>query len=118
MRRARARVSTGFIDSAGFLDRLLVGTDGISNAANIAGLGLLIWGVRSEAHLGLAGASLGALLLLVVSTTAWVAWIVFRTVGYRPGAFGSLVVMGIAGGALASFCGRSWSRPKRSCARA
>jgi hypothetical protein len=28
--------------SVGLLDRLLVGTDGISSAANIAGLGLLI----------------------------------------------------------------------------
>ena len=89
--------------SSGFFDRLLVGTDGISNAANIVGMGLVIWGVTSEAHLGLAGASLAALLLLVVATMAWMSWILFRTVGHRPGAFVALVVMGTAGGALASF---------------
>ncbi|HXW78180.1 MAG TPA: histidine kinase [Acidimicrobiales bacterium] len=88
---------------ASLLDRLLVGTDGISNASNIAGLGLLIWGVTSGAHPGLAGASLAVLLLLVLASGAWVAWIVFRSLGYRPGAFGALVVMGAAGGALASF---------------
>ncbi len=89
--------------SSGFFDRLVVGTDGISNAANIVGMGLVIWGVTSEAHLGLAGASLAALLLLVLATMAWMSWILFRTVGYRPGAFAALVVMGTAGGALASF---------------
>ena len=61
--------------SSGFFDRLVVGTDGISNAANIVGMGLVIWGVTSEAHLGLAGASLAALLLLVVATMAWMSWI-------------------------------------------
>ncbi len=61
----------------GLFDRLVIGTDGISNASNIAGLGLLVWGVRSEAHPGLAGASLAPLLLLIAAVGAWLAWIAF-----------------------------------------
>jgi signal transduction histidine kinase len=87
----------------GLFDRLVIGTDGISNASNIAGLGLLVWGVRSEAHPGLAGASLAPLLLLIAAVGAWLAWIAFRATGYRHGAFACLVVMGVAGGALASY---------------
>lgn len=70
---------------------------------NLSALALLIWGVTSEAHPGLAGARLAALVLLVAAASGWVAWVRTGTDLSRWWVPTSVAVMGLAGGALAVF---------------
>lgn len=77
--------------------------DSIGSAANLGGLGLLVWGLTSETRLGAHGTGLLALVLLVTATVAWVAWTVLRLLGHRRAALWAMVTMGCAGAALAPF---------------
>ena len=72
-------------------------------ATNLASLGLLVWGVTTEAHLGLGGRHLVALIALILATAGWVVW-VFNGFIYpsRP-AWTALSLFGLAGGVLTAF---------------
>lgn len=71
---------------------------------NLGGLCLLTWGVIGEAHPGLAGSRLAALLLIIAADCGWLLWTYtrFREVN-TPVMFAGLMVMTLAGGALTSF---------------
>lgn len=75
----------------------------LSVAINLASLGLLVWGVTTEAHLGLGGRHLVALIALVIATAAWIVWVMTGfTTPARP-TWASLGVFGLAGGVLTAF---------------
>jgi signal transduction histidine kinase len=80
--------------------------DPLVNAFNLAGLGLLTWGVTSEAHLGLGGSHLAALLLLIAAVSSWLAW---TFIGFRPGRtpikVAILLIGAGCGGVLIHFAG-------------
>ena len=80
-----------------------VGQTPLVTALNVAGLGLLVWGVIQQGHLGLSGAHLAATLLLVSAVTAWFLWLGTRSTGAEPVARVGLLAMAAAGGALAAF---------------
>lgn len=71
------------------------------NAFNLAGLGLLTWGITSGAHLGLGGSHLAALLLLIAAVASWLGW---SLIGFRPGhvrvKVALLVIGAVSGGVL------------------
>jgi signal transduction histidine kinase len=70
---------------------------------NLASLGLLVWGATTEAHVGLGGRHLVALIALVVAAAAWVVWVMTGfTHPSRPTAM-SLTTFGVAGGVLTAF---------------
>ena len=48
---------------------------------NLAGLALLLWAIITEAHLGLGGGHLAALILLVLAVAGWIGWVWNR---YHP----------------------------------
>ena len=78
----------------------------LSGAITVAGLGLLAWGVTAEAHLGLGGSHLAALLLLVAACAGWLGWTAVRRserVRGRASAAMTIGVMAAAGGALVPF---------------
>ena len=78
----------------------------LSGAITVAGLGLLAWGVTAEAHLGLGGSHLAALLLLVAACTGWLGWTAVRRSEQprgRASAAMTIGVMAAAGGALVPF---------------
>jgi signal transduction histidine kinase len=70
---------------------------------NLAGLALLVWSIIAEAHLGLGGAHLAALVLLLLAVAGWIGWVWsrFRPVCRRTAV--CLTVMALAGGALMAF---------------
>jgi signal transduction histidine kinase len=73
-------------------------------AINLVGLGLLTLGTSGEAHPGLAGRHLAALLLLVGAVGAWVVWAHTRFRPARPQVtFSSIAAMTLSGGALTAF---------------
>jgi len=75
----------------------------LAGALNVVSLGLLAWGITSEAHPGGRGPHLAALVLLAGAAAAWLAWMALRS-GPRPGtAVVPLAAMALAGGALAGF---------------
>ncbi|MGH9093640.1 MAG: sensor histidine kinase, partial [Acidimicrobiales bacterium] len=75
----------------------------LSAGLNLAGLALLVWGITTEAHLGLGGDHLIALLLLVVAVAGWVGWLVTRVRPVPHVAPISLAVMALAGGSMTVF---------------
>jgi signal transduction histidine kinase len=70
---------------------------------NLLSLGLLVWGVTTEAHLGLGGRHVWALIALVLATAGWVGWLACRYLDRPATARPALVLMGLAGGALTPF---------------
>lgn len=70
---------------------------------NLACLGLLVWGLVSQAHVGTGGRHLAAAVLLAVAGCSWVVWVAGRTRKDRRYVLAPLAVMAIAGGALANF---------------
>lgn len=76
----------------------------LANGLTLAGLGLLVFGVVT----GIPGADtsqqkLAAALLLVVAAFAWVGWVLVRNSGSEAALAVCLVVIAVAGGALAAF---------------
>jgi signal transduction histidine kinase len=75
----------------------------LANGLTLAGLGLLVYGViRGIPSTDTSGQKLAAALLLVVAALAWVAWIALRNSGHEVALFLSLLVVAVAGGALAA----------------
>ena len=72
-------------------------------AMNLAGLGALVYGITTEAHLGLGGRHLAASILLLAATVGWCGWIVGRLRGLPRLSFVSLSTFALAGGALTAF---------------
>jgi signal transduction histidine kinase len=75
----------------------------LARAINLASLGLLVWGITSEARPGLGGPHLAALILLIAAVGGWLSWTVTRQ---RPAdwpGLAALAVMALAGGALVVF---------------
>jgi signal transduction histidine kinase len=72
-------------------------------AINLVGLGLLVSGLTSEAHLGLGGSHLAALLLFGAAVAGWLGWTATRVWRFRHLTLPSLGLMALAGGALATF---------------
>ena len=70
---------------------------------NLASLSLLIWGVTEEAHLGLGGRHLVALIALVVAAGAWIVWVLSGFVNQTRPTRLSLAAVGLAGGVLTAF---------------
>ena len=77
----------------------------LGSAFTVAALGFLAWGITTEAHLGLGGSHLAALLLLVAACAGWLGWAVVRSSerGERASAAITIGVMAAAGGALVPF---------------
>jgi signal transduction histidine kinase len=69
---------------------------------NLVSIAFIVWGITSEAHLGFAGRRLAVLLLLVAAVAGWGVWLRVRPNAGPPAAV-SLMVMALAGGALAAF---------------
>jgi signal transduction histidine kinase len=78
------------------------GPGSLAAGISLAGLALLVWGIAAEAHPGLGGRHLAALLLLIAAVSGWVGWIATRSRA-KPVSAIFLAVMGLAGGALAPF---------------
>ncbi len=76
----------------------------LARGINLASLGLLVWGITSEARPGLGGDShRAALILLIAAVAGWLFWTVIRQ---RPAGWAgvaALAVMALAGGALVVF---------------
>ena len=78
----------------------------VNGAINLISLGLLLWGLSYQAHPSLTApvSHLAGLALPVAATAGWLGWFYTR---FRPGAqtlhLASLIVMALAGGALAAF---------------
>ncbi len=70
---------------------------------NLASLGLVVWGVAAQGHVGLTGRHLAALVLLVVAVIAWLTWTGNRVWGWSRVSPVAWVVMGAAGGVLATY---------------
>ena len=70
---------------------------------NIVSLGLLVWGVTTEAHVGLGGRHLVALIALVVATAGWVVWVMTGFVEPTRSTAAALAAFGAAGGVLTAF---------------
>jgi signal transduction histidine kinase len=75
----------------------------VLSIVNLALLGLLIWGITSEAHTGLGGSRPAAIALLVVAAVSWVSWVVARLTNTTSVLLPSLLSTALAGGALAAF---------------
>jgi len=77
----------------------------LGSAFTVGALGFLAWGITAEAHLGLGGSHLAALLLLVVACAGWLAWTAVRSSDWseRASAAIAIGVMAAAGGALVAF---------------
>ncbi len=76
----------------------------LPNAVNLAGLGLLTWGVAAQIqHLHQGSEQLVASVLLVVAVLSWIAWVVLRRFSPSWLSGAALVVMALAGGALAAY---------------
>ena len=70
---------------------------------SLASLGLLVWGLTAEAHLGVSGRHLAALIALVVAAGAWIAWALNGFADpTRPRRL-PLAAVGLAGGVLTAF---------------
>lgn len=72
-------------------------------AVNLTSLGLLVWGVTTEAHPGLGGRHLAALIALVIAAAAWVVWVFTGFIDSTRRTRASLAVFGLAGGVLTAF---------------
>jgi len=72
-------------------------------ALNLASLGALAYGVTTEAHMGLGGRPLAALVLLVVAVVGWCGWLVGRLVGRPRLSYLCLLTFALAGGGLTAF---------------
>ena len=59
-------------------------------------------GIAAQGHLGLTGSHLAALVLLVVAVAAWLVWTGNRVWGWSRVSPAAWVVMGAAGGVLAT----------------
>lgn len=70
---------------------------------NVASLGALVYGISTEAHLGLGGRHLAALLLLVASVAGWLGWLVGRGRDVPRLSVVSITTFALAGGALSAF---------------
>lgn len=101
----------------------------LNGMINLTSLGLMIWGLSYEAHTSVTGPAshVAGLVLMVVATAGWLGWFYAR---FRPDKQGyhatALVVMALAGGALAAFaplatvyagvaalgCTSSWPLPR------
>lgn len=77
----------------------------LGSALTVAALGFLAWGITAEAHLGLGGSHLAALLLLIGACAGWIGWAAVRSSkrGERAGGAIPLGVMAAAGSALVPF---------------
>lgn len=77
----------------------------LGSAFTVATLGFLAWGITAEAHLGLGGSHLAALLLLIAACAGWLGWAALRSSerGQRPSAAITIGMMAAAGGALVPF---------------
>jgi signal transduction histidine kinase len=72
-------------------------------AMNLAALGALVYGITTEAQLGLGGRHLAASILLVAATAGWCGWLLGRFLGLAWLSFVSLTTFALAGGALTAF---------------
>lgn len=81
----------------------LAGLGRLSVGISLAGLALLVWGITTEAQVGLGDRHLAALILLVVAVAGWLGWVVTRFRTASRVAAAALVAMGLAGGALTAF---------------
>ena len=81
----------------------IAGARRLALGINLAGLGLLIWGVTTEARPGLGGRHLAAVLLLAACAAGWLMWVATRVRPLPTLTAVSLAIMGLAGGALATF---------------
>ena len=70
---------------------------------NFMSLGLLVWGVTTEAHLGLGGRHLVALVALVIAAAAWVVWILTGFINPTHRTWAAPAVFGLAGGVITAF---------------
>jgi signal transduction histidine kinase len=77
----------------------------LGRAFTVVALGFLAWGITTEAHLGLGGSHLAALLLLIAACAGWLGWAALRSSerGRRPSAAITISIMAAAGGALVPF---------------
>ncbi|HUY29592.1 MAG TPA: histidine kinase [Acidimicrobiales bacterium] len=76
------------------------GAGAISTRLNLAGLGLLVWGVTSEIAPDLGERRVAGAFLLAAATLGWCGWALSRFRPARRTATASLAVMAVAGGAL------------------
>ncbi|HTV12094.1 MAG TPA: sensor histidine kinase [Acidimicrobiales bacterium] len=79
------------------------GAPPLALALNLALLGLLSWTVSNETSLGLQGAHLAALCLLLAAALGWMGWVAARLLAVQPGQAAALLAMGLCGGALVGF---------------
>jgi signal transduction histidine kinase len=75
----------------------------LANGFYVVSLGLLGWGIASQAHPGLGGPHLAAAVLLAVAGASWLAWVVLRPTGAVRAAAVVLGTMALTGGALVPF---------------
>jgi signal transduction histidine kinase len=89
----------------GTSERRVGGTAGrpVDIVLNLIALGLLVWGLTRQAHLGGGGAHLAVLLLLVGAVSSWLVWVAAGLGGRPPVRLGALVGMVLLGGALVAF---------------
>ena len=66
-------------------------------------LGLLAWGVTSETRPGLGGSHLFVLVLLVIATASWLAWIAIRQAGPPMAGLIAIATMAVSGGLLVPY---------------
>ncbi|HEV8064609.1 MAG TPA: histidine kinase [Acidimicrobiales bacterium] len=85
------------------LKQARAGRPPLTEALNLASLGCLVYGVDTEAHLGLGGWHLAALWLTVAASAAWVVWLYTRYVNLDTACVAALVLMSASGGVLASY---------------
>jgi signal transduction histidine kinase len=75
----------------------------LASVINLASLSLLVWGITTQAHLGLGGRHLVALIALVLAGASWIGWIAGRHLDLPQLALFSAALCGLAGGALTPF---------------
>jgi signal transduction histidine kinase len=70
---------------------------------NLIWVGVVVWGVTTEAHPGLDGGHLAAVLLLCVAASGWLIWLASRVRRYEQLRLPAWLMMVLAGGALTAF---------------
>jgi len=75
----------------------------LASAVNLGSLGLLTWGVTGQAHPGLHGDHLVALVLQVGAVASWVMWLLARALANRALQLGAVLAMALIGGGLTAF---------------
>ena len=81
---------------------MLLAWNPLAIALNLAGLGLLVWGLDNTGHLGTSGRHLVALVLVVVAVASWLVELFCRYRSQEWLVVAAMVAMGAAGGIVAS----------------